>query len=45
MDSNHRIALSKDLDYFKQMLELVEVENGEIELFIQKKVLLGTEYL
>ena len=41
MDSNHRIALSKDLDYFKQMLELVEVENGEIELFIQKKVIVG----
>ena len=41
MDSNHRIALSKDLDYFKQMLELVEVENGEIELFIKKKVIVG----
>ena len=37
MDSNHRIALSKDLDYFKQMLELVEVENGEIDVVYPKE--------
>ena len=40
-ESNYKVTLSKDADYFKELNELIELEGGEIEIYVENKVIMG----
>ena len=40
-ESNYKVTLSKDIDYFKELNELIEIEGGEIEIYVENKVIMG----
>ena len=40
-ESKYKVTLSKDADYFKELAELIELEGGEIEIYVENKVIMG----
>lgn len=40
-EKQYKVTLSKDADYFKELYKLIEVEGGEIEIYIENKVIMG----
>ena len=40
-ESRFKVTLSKDADYFKDLTRLIEVEGGEIEIYVENKVIMG----
>lgn len=41
VNNKYAISLAKDIEYFKKLKEVVEVEGGDIEIFIENKVIVG----
>lgn len=39
--SKHSISLSKDLEYFRRIKKIVEIEGGTIDIFVNNKVIVG----
>lgn len=40
-EKRYRVTLSKDVDYFRKMKELIEVEGGYIDIYVENKVIVG----
>ncbi len=40
-ENRFKVTLSKDADYFKDLTRLIEVEGGEIEIYVENKVIMG----
>ena len=40
-ENKYKVTLSKDGDYFKELTSLIEVEGGEIEVYVENKVIMG----
>lgn len=41
VNSKYSISLSKDLEYFRKLKEVVEIEGGSIDIFVKNKVIVG----
>ncbi len=41
MEKKYSVALIKDIDYFRKMKELIAVEGGRIEIYVENKVIVG----
>ena len=41
VNSIYSISLSKDLEYFRKLKEVVEIEGGSIDIFVKNKVIVG----
>ena len=41
MEKKYRVTLAKDIDYFKRVMELIEIEGGRIEIYVENKVIVG----
>lgn len=41
MEKNYSVSLAKNIDYFKQLKELMEIEGGDIEIYVENKVIVG----
>lgn len=39
--NKYSVVLSKDLEYFKRMKELIDVEGGHIDIYVENKVIVG----
>lgn len=39
--NKYSVVLSKDLEYFKRIKELIDVEGGHIDIYVQNKVIVG----
>lgn len=39
--SRHSVSLSKDLEYFRRIKQIVEIEGGTIDIFVNNKVIVG----
>lgn len=39
--SKHSVSLSKDLEYFRKIKKLTEIEGGTIDIFVNNKVIVG----
>ena len=40
-ESRYKVTLEKNSDYFKDLAELIDLEGGEIEIYIENKVIMG----
>ena len=40
-ENRYKVTLSKDTDYFKELTSLIDVEGGEIEIYVENKVIMG----
>ena len=40
-ENRYKVTLSKDTDYFKELNKLIEVEGGDIEIYVENKVIMG----
>ena len=40
-ENRYKVTLSKDADYFKELVGLIEIEGGEIEIYVENKVIMG----
>ncbi|MFQ9515656.1 MAG: GNAT family N-acetyltransferase [Eubacterium sp.] len=41
MERKYSVALVKDIDYFRKIEELIKVEGGHIEIYVENKVIVG----
>ena len=41
MEERYDVSLTKNRDYFKKMNDLLEVEDGRIEIYVENKVVVG----
>lgn len=41
MERKYSVALVKDIEYFRKMKELIEIEGGYIEIYVENKVVVG----
>lgn len=41
MERRNVISLAKTIDYFKEMMDLIHVEGGRIEIYVENKVIVG----
>ena len=44
MEKNYSVSLAKDSDYFKKINELIKIEGGDIDIYVENKVIVGLEY-
>lgn len=40
-EKNYKVTLAKDIEYFRHMKELTEIEGGYIDIYIENKVIVG----
>lgn len=40
-EREYKVTLSKDIDYFRKLKELIDVEGGQIEIYVENKVIVG----
>lgn len=41
MEKNYSVSLAKDSDYFKKINELIKIEGGDIDIYVENKVIVG----
>lgn len=41
MEKKYSVALVKDIDYFRKIEELIQIEGGHIEIYVENKVIVG----
>lgn len=40
-EREYKVTLSRDIDYFRNLKELIDIEGGQIEIFVENKVIVG----
>lgn len=40
-EREYKVTISKDIDYFRKLKELIDVEGGHIEIYVENKVIVG----
>lgn len=41
MEKKYSVALVKDIEYFRKIKELIDIEGGHIEIYVENKVIVG----
>lgn len=41
MEKQYRVTLAKDIEYFRKIEELIGIEGGNIEIYVENKVIVG----
>lgn len=41
MEKEYSVALTKSMDYFRKIKELIDVEGGQIDIYVENKVVVG----
>ncbi len=40
-ERKYKVTLSKDIDYFRKLKELIDIEGGQIDIYVENKVIVG----